>query len=82
MNLDSLLRPRSIAIFGASDRGIGRALVESLGTMGFTGDIYPVNPKYERVLERRCYPNLKDLPSSPDVVAFCVSTARVLDGLR
>ena len=82
MNLDGLLRPRSIAIFGASDRGIGRALVESLDKMGFTGEIFPVNPKYERVLERRCYPGLRDLPMAPDVVAFCVSTGRVLDGLR
>jgi acyl-CoA synthetase (NDP forming) len=82
MNLDRLLRPRSIAILGASERGIGRAIMESLGTLGFTGEIFPVNPKYEHVLDRRCYPSLRDLPAPPDVVAFCVSTGRALDGLR
>jgi acyl-CoA synthetase (NDP forming) len=83
MNLDSLLRPRSIAILGASERpSIGRALMESLVTLGFRGEVFPINPKYENVLGTRCYASLRDLPHAPDVVAFCVSTGRVLDGVR
>jgi len=83
MKLEGLLRPRSIAIVGASERpSIGRALMESLERLGFDGDIFPVNPKYPSVLNRRCYANLRDLPAAPDVIAFCVSTERVLDGLK
>ncbi len=83
MILDGLLRPRSIAIFGASDRSqIARALVASLDRMAFQGEIFPINPKYQKVLDRPCYASLGDVPAAPDVVAFCVSTERVLEGLR
>jgi acetate---CoA ligase (ADP-forming) len=83
MYLDGLLRPRTIAIVGASERpSIGRALLESLTRLKFDGEIFPVNPKYPLVMGRRCYASLRDLPTAPDVVAFCVSTERVLEGIK
>ncbi len=83
MNIDGLLRPRSIAILGASERpSIGRALMDSLAKLGFDGQVFPVNPKYPALLGHTCYPSLRDLPQAPDVVAFCVATERVLDGIR
>lgn len=83
MQLDALLSPRSIAILGASDRpSIGRALIESLDRMGFAGEVLPINPKYESVLGRPCYPSVDALPAAPDVVAFCVSYARVRENLE
>ncbi len=51
MRLDVLLRPRSIAILGASERpSIGRALMESAVTLGYDGQLYPINPKYTEIL--------------------------------
>jgi acyl-CoA synthetase (NDP forming) len=83
MNLEGLLRPRTIAIVGASERpSIGRAVMESLDRLRFKGEIFPVNPRYPTVLGKRCHPSLRELPEAPDVVAFCVSTDRVLDGIR
>jgi acetate---CoA ligase (ADP-forming) len=83
MNLDGLLRPRKIAIVGASERpSIGRAVMESLDRLGFDGDVFPVSPRYPTVLGTSCYPSLRDVPAAPDVVAFCVSTDRVLDGIK
>src|SRR3954471_18876207 len=83
MILDELLRPRKIAIVGASERpSIGRALMTSLERLGFDGDVFPINPKYPNVLGARCYRSLCDVPAAPDVVAFCVATDRVLDGIK
>src|SRR3989442_3076252 len=83
MPLDRLLRPRSIAIVGASERpSVGRTLVEALDGIGFRGDVYPVNPRYESLLGRRCYPSVADLPRGVDVVAFCVNHARVLEHMQ
>jgi acyl-CoA synthetase (NDP forming) len=83
MSLDRLLRPRSIAILGASERpSVGRTLVEALDGIGFRGDVYPVNPRYESLLGRRCYPSVADLPRDVDVLAFCVNHARVLEHMR
>jgi acetate---CoA ligase (ADP-forming) len=83
MQLDPLLKPRSVAVVGATDRpGAGRMIVESLGSIGFTGPIYPVNPKYQTVLNHVCYPSLADLPAPPDVVVFCIRNPLVPEQLR
>jgi len=73
MQLDPLVKPRSIAIVGATDRvGPARSVIESLGAIGFAGPIYPVNPKYQTVRNLVCYPSLTDLPEAPDVVVFSI----------
>jgi acyl-CoA synthetase (NDP forming) len=83
MRLDALLKPRSVAVLGASERSsIGRMVIESLDRIGFAGAIYPINPKYETLLGRRCYPSIADLPSGVDCLAFCVSHDRVLEHMR
>src|SRR6266851_1715966 len=73
MQLDPLVKPRSVAIVGATDRvGPARSVIESLGAIGFAGPIYPVNPKYQTVRNLVCYPTLTDLPEAPDVVVFSI----------
>ena len=70
-------------MLGASERpSVGRTIVENLDRIGFPGEIYPVNPRYERLLGRRCYRSIEELPDGVDVLAFCVNHERVLDGLR
>jgi acyl-CoA synthetase (NDP forming) len=64
-----LIRPRSVAVIGASaDPGktSGRP-VAFLQKHGFSGAIYPVNPKVERIGELACYPDVGALPAVPDV---------------
>src|SRR2546426_11180321 len=83
IDLDALLKPRSVAVLGASERpSVGRTILENLERMGFPGEIYPINPKYETLLGRRCYRSVEELPHGVDVLAFCVNHERVLDGLR
>jgi acetate---CoA ligase (ADP-forming) len=83
IQLDALLKSRSIAVLGASERpSIGRSLMVSAEILGFEGRIYPVNPKYESILGRRCYPSVSELPEAPDVVAFCVGYTRVLENVK
>jgi acyl-CoA synthetase (NDP forming) len=80
MRLEALFRPESIAVVGASYKPtLGRRIVASLDRLGFAGSIFPVNPNYETVLGHACYPSVADLPQAPDVVAFCLGHARVLD---
>ena len=83
MRLDALLRPRSVAVLGASERpSIGRAMVESLDRLGFDGAVYPINPRYQELLGRRCYAGFQELPEPPDVVAFCIGYARILESFE
>lgn len=63
LNLDRLLRPRSIAVVGGS---WGRSVVEQCARMQFSGDIWPVHPEHDDVHGLRCYRSIADLPSAPD----------------
>ena len=79
MRLEALLEPRSIAILGASvNPSLGRMLIESMDAIGYQGEIYPVNPKYDEILGHRCYAGVDDLPVGVDLVAFCIGYARIL----
>jgi acyl-CoA synthetase (NDP forming) len=80
LRLERLLAPRSIAVMGASQRpSAGRALIESLELLGFEGEVYPINPRYEDILGHRCYASLSELPASPDVVAYCISQTAAVE---
>ena len=66
-----LLRPRSIAVVGASDEtsSVGRALMQNLLGSGFPGPVYAVNPAHQQVANMVCYPSLRDVP---DDVALAI----------
>ena len=77
--LDRLFRPRSIAVIGASsDAGklTGRPIAY-LRKHGFTGAIYPVNPRYKTVADLACYPDVASLPAVPDVGLVLLGSDRV-----
>jgi len=80
MSLEALFRPKSIAVFGASEKPtIGRRLIVSLDRIGFAGPIYPINPNYQTVLGRQCYPSIAELPEAPEVAVFCLGHRLILD---
>lgn len=72
--LDPLLRPKSVAIVGASGRAdsLGEWSLKNLLKGGYGGAIYPVNPKYPELQGQRCYAALGDLPETPDLIVFAV----------
>ena len=72
--LDPLLRPRSVAVVGASSRtdSLGDWALRNLRIGGYRGAIYPVNPRHDELQGLPCYPALADLPEAPDLVVFAV----------
>ena len=48
--LDLFFKPASVAVIGASVKAnsIGRVLLENLKTGGYTGAVYPINPKHAK----------------------------------
>lgn len=81
--LDPLLRPRSVAVVGASARtdSMGEWALKNLGLGGYTGRLYPVNPNYDELQGHRCYASLAQLPDTPDLVVFAVGDHRIEDSL-
>ena len=82
-SLDRLLRPRSIAIVGASDKpgALGASVLGNLDREGFPGQIYLVNPKRAEIGGRPCLASVDDLPEGVDVAILAIPRAGVLDAI-
>jgi acetyl-CoA synthetase len=84
MNLGRLLRPRSIAVVGASERDdsyAGETLLNLRGA-GFAGAVWGVHPTRPSAHGFECFPSLSELPDVPDAVVVGIpaaSVAAVLD---
>ena len=74
--LDTLLKPRSVAVVGASDKpgSNGHAMITMVSIDGYHGAVYPVNPRLSELDGRRCYPDLGSLPEVPDHVVIGVAS--------
>jgi acyl-CoA synthetase (NDP forming) len=83
-DLERFFNPRAIAIVGASQdlATISGQPLKHLQSHGYTGKLYPVNPRYPEVTGIRCYPSVADLPEAPDLALILVNAARVPDLLR
>src|SRR6185436_16758541 len=78
MDLSPLMRPRSVAVVGASQRmGRGTRVIANLQQFGYAGRIFPVNPKYTEILGLRCYPDLGALPEPAESVVVAIPGAEV-----
>ena len=68
------LCPRSIALVGASDKpgSIGALLLANLLASGFTGPVYPVNPRHQVIQGVPAYPDLSSCPQPPDLALVAV----------
>ncbi|MEC3908979.1 acetate--CoA ligase family protein [Sphingobium sp. CR2-8] len=83
-SLDCLLRPRSVAIIGASDKpgALGASVLANLVRQGFDGDIHLVNPKRTDIGGRPCIASVDDLPTGVHVAVLAIPRAGVLDTIR
>jgi acyl-CoA synthetase (NDP forming) len=81
--LDPLLRPRSIAVLGASERpgSVGRRTMQNLLLGRYGQDdgraLFAVNPGYDAVCGVACYPDLSSLPEPVEHVVLTVGDARI-----
>ena len=82
--LEPLLNPASIAIVGASNNAtrIGGMPIAHLTKFGYQGQIFPINPKYEEVFGKRCYPDIESLPQAPDLVVLAIGAGDVTAMLK
>jgi len=83
-SLDAVFRPRSVAVIGASRQRnrIGHEIVRNLVLGGFTGPVYPVNPKAKVVHSMHCYPKVSAIPGPVDLAVITVPAPLVLAAAR
>jgi len=84
MSFGKLLKPESVAIIGASadKTKVGNNVLENIISGGYTGTIYPVNPKADEILGKRCYHSLLEIPVPVDCAVIAVKRDIVLPVLK
>lgn len=82
--IDRLLRPKSVAVIGASDRhgALGATLLNNLVQYEFAGDIYPVNPKRDELLGLKVCKDVSELPHGIDCAVLAIPRPFVLDTVK
>jgi len=79
----ALLRPRSIGVVGASAKqeSFGHRLLDAILGWRYAGNVYPINPRYDELHGRTCYPDLASLPEPVDCVAFALRDERLPEAM-
>ena len=79
--MDRLLRPRSVAIVGASPTpgSFGASILTNLDNAGYKGKIHLINPKRSEIGGRPCVASVDDLPEGVDCAVLAIPRVAVLD---
>jgi acyl-CoA synthetase (NDP forming) len=82
-SLSALLRPRSVAVVGASLRAetVGNFVLNIVAGPRYGGTLCGVNPRYDEIDGYPCYASVADIPETPDCVVLAVNDARVEQAL-
>jgi acetyltransferase len=77
--LDRLFDPRSVAVFGATERAeaVGEIVLRNLRAGGFQGGLYPVNPKHGTVQGLKCFPDLAAIGAPVDLAVIATPAVTV-----
>ena len=81
--MEFFFNPKGIALIGATPHPAkgGFSILTNL-SKGFSGNIYPINPKYPSISGRTCYPSVMDVPDPVDLAIVFVPAALVPNAVR
>src|SRR5512136_2637480 len=79
--LSAFFNPHGVALIGASrdPAKLGYAVLRNLLQHGYTGPVYPVNPKASEILGARCYPSILDVPDPVELAVIIAPAAATPD---
>ncbi len=82
--LETMFYPESIAVIGASQNALkpNGIPLYLLNMFNFKGNVYPVNPKYDRVGGLKCYPSILSIEAPVDLAIIGVAAAQVMEVLK
>jgi len=72
--LNNFFYPKSICVAGAStkEKSIGYELLKTIKSYGYTGTIFPVNPKADEILGYKSFHSIEEITASIDLAIVVV----------
>jgi acetate---CoA ligase (ADP-forming) len=82
--LDAIFSPKSLAVVGASTSPgkVGHDIFVNILKGGFTGTLYPVNPRAQSVACVKAYPSLTDIPDKVDLAMIILPPRLALTSIQ
>jgi len=82
--LEHIFAPNNIAVFGASEKpdSVAGRVYQNLIDGGFAGAVYPINPKYQTLFNRPCFPDISNIDKVVDLVIIATPASTIPDILR
>ncbi len=84
LSFRAFFAPRSVAVVGASTRpeSVGRAVFANILLHGYTGVVYPVNPKAASILAVKAYASVLEIPDELDLAVIVVPSGSIVQVLE
>lgn len=81
--INNFFYPKSVCIVGASskEKSIGYEILKSVKSYSYTGNVFPVNPKSEKILGYNCYKSILDIEENIDLAIIVVPKKFVNDSI-
>ncbi|MBX3006487.1 MAG: acetate--CoA ligase family protein [Melioribacteraceae bacterium] len=73
-SLKNFFYPKSICVAGASskEKSIGYEILKTINSYGYTGKVFPVNPKSEEILGLKCFSSIEEIIEPIDLAIVVV----------
>jgi len=73
-DMQRVMQPNGVAVIGASaeDGKIGNSVMKNLIDGGYEGEIYPIHPKADEILGRKCHASVTEVSGNIDIAIFCI----------
>ncbi len=80
-HLKPLFAPKSVAVFGASDRidSVGQIVFQNMLQSGYHGALYPINPGHEQVQGCKAYASISEIIEPVELAVIATPAATVPD---
>ena len=80
MEIHKLISPKNICVYGVSmdPKKLGSVVYQNIVMNGFTGKVFPINPKYTEIFNTTCYPNASSIQDEIDL-AVVVSPSQFVN---
>jgi len=78
-NLERLLRPKTLAVFGGEPAA---EVIRQCDRLGYPGEIWPLHPGKTEIAGRRAYRSVAELPGVPDAAFVAVNRHLTIDVVR
>ncbi len=82
--LNAFFNPCGVAVIGASrdPTKLGYAVLNNVTRHGYTGPVYPVNPKADEIMGLRCFPSILEVPDPCELAVIIAPAPASVDILE